>query len=324
MTAGKFQAQFASSDGRNHLTSVHGAPDARIVNSTPGQPDRVSTSDSVDAAFLPQGGIDSITQQGNVAYTDGQPPDKRMQAWADSAHYTPADQMLRPHWKSARRQRRHGDHGQDDPHQPRHRRRSGRRRRQEHLQRTEGATGRCAAGFFFADSRHRAQHDCPQQSGHGPLHGKRAPLAGRQHHRGAHHPVRPRPPIRDRPGHARPARANDSGSGRKSPSRSGHKRAAVREQAQETAAKTIAEKESGKGSSAVRIEPHLHHRARSSPTPIPSAESTTKAASSPKVPSLPPPPRRSTPTCCPAVKPRTINRLPVPGSSTTWSPKAMS
>ena len=94
VTAGKFQAQFVSSEGRNHLSSVHGAPDARIVNSTPGEPDRVSTSESVDAAFLPQGGIEAITQQGNVAYADGQQPDKRMQAWANSAHYTPGDQML--------------------------------------------------------------------------------------------------------------------------------------------------------------------------------------------------------------------------------------
>ena len=69
-------------------------PNARIVNSAPGEPDRVSTSDSVDAAFLPQGGIDSVTQQGNVVYTDGEQPDKRMQAWANSARYTPGDQML--------------------------------------------------------------------------------------------------------------------------------------------------------------------------------------------------------------------------------------
>jgi lipopolysaccharide export system protein LptA len=94
VTAGKFDAQFAYADGRDHITDVHGAPDARIVNSAPGQPDRVSTSDSVDAVFLPQGGIDYVTQVGNVAYTDGQQPDKRMQAWANSAHYTPSDQML--------------------------------------------------------------------------------------------------------------------------------------------------------------------------------------------------------------------------------------
>jgi lipopolysaccharide export system protein LptA len=94
VTAGKFQAQFASSEGRNHFTTIHGAPNARIVNSTPGQPDRVSTSESVDATFLPLGGIDAVTQLGNVAYTDGQQPDKRMQAWANSARYTPGDQML--------------------------------------------------------------------------------------------------------------------------------------------------------------------------------------------------------------------------------------
>jgi lipopolysaccharide export system protein LptA len=94
VTAGRFEAKFASSEVRNHLTSVHGAPDARIVNSTSGEPDRVSTSESVDAAFLSEGGIEVITQQGNVAYTDGQEPDKRMQAWANTARYTPSDQML--------------------------------------------------------------------------------------------------------------------------------------------------------------------------------------------------------------------------------------
>jgi lipopolysaccharide export system protein LptA len=94
VTAAKFHAKFSNSDGRNHLASVHGAPYARIVTSTPGLPDRVSTSESVDATFLPQGGIDSVTQQGNVAYTDGQQPDKCLQAWANAARYTPADQML--------------------------------------------------------------------------------------------------------------------------------------------------------------------------------------------------------------------------------------
>jgi lipopolysaccharide export system protein LptA len=94
VTAGKFDADFATEDQRTRLSTVHGAPNARIVNSNAGQPDRVSISDSVVATFLPQGGIDSITQKGNVAYTDGQTRDKRMQAWADSGRYTPADQML--------------------------------------------------------------------------------------------------------------------------------------------------------------------------------------------------------------------------------------
>jgi lipopolysaccharide export system protein LptA len=94
VTAGKFLAQFGPVEGRNHLTSVHGAPNAHIVSSAPGEPDRVSTSDTVDAAFLPQGGIDAVTQTGNVVYTDGEQPDKRVQAWANSARYTPGDQML--------------------------------------------------------------------------------------------------------------------------------------------------------------------------------------------------------------------------------------
>ncbi|HET9308076.1 MAG TPA: LptA/OstA family protein [Candidatus Sulfotelmatobacter sp.] len=94
VTAGKFDAEFTDSGGRNHLASIHGAPDARIVNSTPGQPDRISTSESIDAAFLPQGGIESLLQKGSVAYSDGQGADKRTQAWANSARYTPADQML--------------------------------------------------------------------------------------------------------------------------------------------------------------------------------------------------------------------------------------
>ncbi len=94
VTAGQFIADFTRSDGRNHLAHIHGAPDARIVNSTKGQPDRISSSDSVDAMFLPQGGIDSILQTGHVAYVDSLGSDKRMQAWADSAHYTPVNQML--------------------------------------------------------------------------------------------------------------------------------------------------------------------------------------------------------------------------------------
>ena len=94
VTAGKFTAEFKNQDGHNSISTMHGAPDARIVNATQGKPDRVSTSNSVDAVFLPQGGIESVTQIGNVVYSDGQAADKKMQAWAKAAHYTPADQML--------------------------------------------------------------------------------------------------------------------------------------------------------------------------------------------------------------------------------------
>ena len=95
VTAGKFEAKFdRTSDGRSHLAALHGAPDAKIVSINPGEPDRISTSHAVEAAFLPQGGIESITQTGNVTYTDNQSPGKRTQAWADRARYAPADQTI--------------------------------------------------------------------------------------------------------------------------------------------------------------------------------------------------------------------------------------
>jgi lipopolysaccharide export system protein LptA len=86
VTAGKFQAGF---DDLGQLGSLHGAPNAHIVSQMPAQPDRVSTSNTLDASFHPGSGIDSIMQQGSVAYTDG---DRK--AWGDHATYTPADQML--------------------------------------------------------------------------------------------------------------------------------------------------------------------------------------------------------------------------------------
>jgi lipopolysaccharide export system protein LptA len=94
ITAGKFNAKFETVAGSSRFSTIHGAPDARIVNQSPGQPERVSTSETVDATFLPQGGIATITQQGDVNYADDQSPDKRTQATADLARYTPADQML--------------------------------------------------------------------------------------------------------------------------------------------------------------------------------------------------------------------------------------
>jgi lipopolysaccharide export system protein LptA len=86
VTAGQFQAHFNDS---GQLASVHGAPDARIVSKNPGQADRISTSENVDAVFQPGRGIESIVQQGNVAYVDGE-----RKAWGERARYTPVDQIL--------------------------------------------------------------------------------------------------------------------------------------------------------------------------------------------------------------------------------------
>src|SRR5437868_1827791 len=86
VTAGKFQGHF---DNLGQLASVHGAPEARIVNTNPGQPDRVSTSDTLDASFRPGSGIQAIVQQGHVAYVDAE-----RKGSAEHAKYTPADQVL--------------------------------------------------------------------------------------------------------------------------------------------------------------------------------------------------------------------------------------
>jgi lipopolysaccharide export system protein LptA len=95
ITAGRFDAKFAAaSDGSSRISSIHGAPEAKIVNLAPGLPARVSTSETLEAQFFPQGGIASIIQQGNVAYDDGQAASKRTQAWAENALYTPADRIL--------------------------------------------------------------------------------------------------------------------------------------------------------------------------------------------------------------------------------------
>ena len=86
VTAAQFQASF---DARNHLRSLHGAPNARIVSATPGKPDRVSTSQSLTVSFAPRGGIAGVLQEGQVQYSEGP-----RTATAGQARYLPADDTL--------------------------------------------------------------------------------------------------------------------------------------------------------------------------------------------------------------------------------------
>jgi len=98
ITAGRFNLKFGE-DSR--LRTLHGEPDARIVAATPGQPDKVSLSQTLDVAFnSTDGGIESVVQQGNVRYNDAQ-----RNASAREAHYTPGDENLvltgSPRWTEA-------------------------------------------------------------------------------------------------------------------------------------------------------------------------------------------------------------------------------
>jgi len=69
VTATQFQATF---DSASRPRALHGEPQARIVSSTPGQPDKVSTSRELEVLFDRSGAITSVVQQGEVRYTEGE------------------------------------------------------------------------------------------------------------------------------------------------------------------------------------------------------------------------------------------------------------
>lgn len=92
-TAGKFHATF---DDNNRLQTLHGWPDARIVSTAPGEPQKVSTSQKLDVTFDPAGGVQKLIQTGNFAYHEpsSSPTNGGRDAFADMATYTPGDQIL--------------------------------------------------------------------------------------------------------------------------------------------------------------------------------------------------------------------------------------
>jgi lipopolysaccharide export system protein LptA len=85
ITAGKFDAQFGRD---NRLKSLHGAPEAKIVSRTAGQPERVTTSRELDVAFA-NGAINNITQSGDFRYVDG-----TRTATAQKARYSVSDNLI--------------------------------------------------------------------------------------------------------------------------------------------------------------------------------------------------------------------------------------
>jgi len=85
ITAGKFEANF---DNKGQLVTVHGGPDSRIVSKSEGKADRAGTSQTIDAEFQ-NGAIADLIQKGDFKYSDS-----GITAWADTARYTPQDQIL--------------------------------------------------------------------------------------------------------------------------------------------------------------------------------------------------------------------------------------
>lgn len=92
-TAGHFHATFG--DG-NQMQALHGSPDSRIVSTSPGQPEKVSTAEKLDVAFDAQGGVQKLIQTGNFEYHEpaAKPDVGGRAAFADKATYTPTDQLL--------------------------------------------------------------------------------------------------------------------------------------------------------------------------------------------------------------------------------------
>jgi lipopolysaccharide export system protein LptA len=90
ITAAKFYASFKE----NRIQSMIGKPDARVVSYTPGQADKVSTSQQIEAEFAPEGGVSHVTQQGKFQYTEHLPGGGDRAAWADSAVYSSATETL--------------------------------------------------------------------------------------------------------------------------------------------------------------------------------------------------------------------------------------
>jgi lipopolysaccharide export system protein LptA len=92
-TAGKFHVTF---DDNNRMRTLHGSPDSRIVSTSPGQPEKVSTARNLDVLFGPDGGAEKLVQTGDFQYHEAsaKPDTAGRSAFAEVATYTPGDYML--------------------------------------------------------------------------------------------------------------------------------------------------------------------------------------------------------------------------------------
>ncbi|MBZ5524408.1 MAG: LPS export ABC transporter periplasmic protein LptC [Acidobacteriia bacterium] len=86
ITAGVFQGKF---NAANRLAGVTGTSNAQVVATTPGQPDRVSTSRDLVASFDAKGAISLVEQRGDFQYREGQ-----RTATAEAARLVPADDII--------------------------------------------------------------------------------------------------------------------------------------------------------------------------------------------------------------------------------------
>jgi lipopolysaccharide export system protein LptA len=86
ISAGHFEATF---NDQNRPVSLYGTPDAKIVDSIPGKPDRILNSRELTAKFNEKGEIVSADQNGDFHYQEG-----TQTASADRAKYVAAEETI--------------------------------------------------------------------------------------------------------------------------------------------------------------------------------------------------------------------------------------
>ena len=92
-TAGRFIATF---DRKGHLNTLVGSPSAKVISSTPGQPDKITTSNVLTLTMSPSGGLAGIVQEGDFRYTEAsaKPGQPGSEATAAKAVYDPQTEMF--------------------------------------------------------------------------------------------------------------------------------------------------------------------------------------------------------------------------------------
>ena len=102
------------STSNNRIQTLHGSPNSRIVSTSPGEPDKVSTAHNLDVTFAPDGGVQKLIQTGDFQYHEAsaKPDTGGREAFADVATYTPERRDAAADRLAARHRRRH-DHDCD-------------------------------------------------------------------------------------------------------------------------------------------------------------------------------------------------------------------
>ena len=89
-----FTADFGE---QNRLSTVHGVGAVHVTSRVPGQPDKLSTSDTAVAQFTPEGEVSRVVQDGNFRFNEGQSSKSELggrTSFADRATYSPLDDSV--------------------------------------------------------------------------------------------------------------------------------------------------------------------------------------------------------------------------------------